>query len=328
VDVLCAGILVADAFAQPINSLPAPGELKTTAGFLMSAGGCAVNVAVALRKLSRSVAIAGKVGTDLFGDFVIAELQRQGIDTAYVQRTPAHPTSATVIVNVTGEDRRYLHCIGANSDFRGSDLNGEALDGIRLLYVGGYLAMPSFGSEHLRLLMKSAKERGVITVLDVVIPAGFEEPMRHVAPALEFTDYFLPNDDEARALTGMDGLNAQAAALHEVAPGCTHVITLGSAGSLSRTRDEIVRTPALEVNAVDESGAGDAFAAGLITGILEGYPLDRALRLAAAAGASCTRALGCSAGLFTFGEALACADSGAIPDAALVTTVSRVVTGS
>jgi 5-dehydro-2-deoxygluconokinase len=56
---------------------------------------------------------------------------------------------------------------------------------------------------------------------------------------------------------------------------------------------------------VDESGAGDAFAAGLIAGVLEGWPLERTLRFAAAVGASCTRALGCTDGVFSMEEALA-----------------------
>jgi sugar/nucleoside kinase (ribokinase family) len=254
------------------------------------------------------------VGTDLFGDFVVSELQSRGIQTSQVRRSTAKPTSATVIINVTGEDRRYLHCIGANADYRGSDLDAAALDGNQVLYAGGYLAMPAFNSDDLLCLFKKAKERGVITVLDVVIPAGLEEPMGQVAPALEYTDYFLPNDDEARILTGASDIYGQADALHRIAPGCTHVITMGPEGSLARTRDETIRTPPVAVEAVDESGAGDAFAAGLIRGLLEGFPLEQTLRLAAAVGASCTRALGCSAGLFTFEEAVASMNAGRNPE--------------
>ncbi len=305
-DVICAGILVADAFAQPIEALPRAGELKTTEGFVMSPGGCAANVAVALRKLSRSVAVTGKVGDDIFGSYVIDDLGRQGIGTQYISRSSAKSTSATVIINVIGEDRRYLHSIGANSEFRGADLETAIAENARILYVGGYLAMPAFTVTDLREVMQRAKSRGMTTVLDVVIPAGTPSPADRVLPALQFVDYFLPNSDEAAAITGFREVERQAEALADIAPASTHVITLGGDGVYTRRGKTSVLTKPYRMAAVDESGAGDAFAAGLITGLLERWPLERAIALGAAVGASCTRALGCSAGLFTFEEALAC----------------------
>src|SRR5580698_2463032 len=98
-DVICLGILVADVFASPIDSLPKEGELKTTERFLMSVGGCAANTAVDLRRLDCSVAAVGKVGSDLFGDFVTGELGRHGIETAGITRSRKLPTSGTVILN-------------------------------------------------------------------------------------------------------------------------------------------------------------------------------------------------------------------------------------
>ena len=67
---------------------------------------------------------------------------------------------------------------------------------------------------------------------------------------------------------------------------------------------EWIETPAYRVESIDESGAGDAFASGLITGILQQWPLPKILRFAGAVGASCTRALGCTEGVFTFEEAV------------------------
>src|SRR6516225_5807852 len=104
-DVMCLGILVADVFASPIDALPREGELKAIDRFLFSVGGCAANTAVDLRRLNRSVAAVGKVGRDMFGDFVISELGRHGIDTSHVVRSQSLPTSGTVILNVCGQDR-------------------------------------------------------------------------------------------------------------------------------------------------------------------------------------------------------------------------------
>ncbi len=302
-DVLSAGILVADLFAQPIDCLPQAGELKTTGGFQTGAGGCAANTALCLRRLGRSVGVAGKVGDDLLGSYVVEELSRQGVSVAHVVRTADLPTSATVIINVIGENRRYLHAIGANAGFRRADVPNSALDGVRILYIGGYLAMPAFASGDLRELFIEARRRRIITVLDVVIPAGSAGVADRLVPVLEYTGYFLPNADEAAALTGCADRSAQADVLSSLAPACTHVITRGSEGLLARRGSVVIEVPAYRMDSVDESGAGDAFAAGLIAGLLEGWELERTLRFGAAVGASCTRALGCTAGVFTFDEA-------------------------
>ena len=303
-DVACVGILVADVFASPIPRLPSAGELTTTSGFLTSVGGCAANVAVALRILGRSVEIAGKVGNDMFGDFVISDLRRRGAGVGQIRRTSEQPTSGTVILTVQGEDRRYLHCIGANAAFTGEDIDSSLLDEVRVLYVGGYLAMPAFTPDQLAGLFREARRRGVTTVLDVVMPAGVALGVEHIAAALPHTGYFLPNQDEAARLTGSSEARAQAECLGGLNPDCAVVITRGPLGSIARRGTRLIETPPFHMETIDESGAGDAFTAGLITGLLENWELEHTLSFAAAVGASCTRALGCSAGVFTFDEAV------------------------
>jgi sugar/nucleoside kinase (ribokinase family) len=116
-EVVCAGNLVADIFANPIAALPAAGQLGLTERLLFGAGGCATNVAACLRRLGRPTKVLGKVGDDVFGNLVIEDLKRLGIDASSVSCSRTHPTSGTVIINVIGEERRYIHCIGANADF-------------------------------------------------------------------------------------------------------------------------------------------------------------------------------------------------------------------
>ena len=302
-DVICLGILVADIFASPIDSMPAAGELKVTDRLLLSAGGCATNTAACLRRLGRSVKVVGKVGKDLFGDFVLGDLERLGIGASHVKRSQTHATSATFIINVQGEDRRYVHYVGANADFSLADVDCSVLDGSGALYVGGYLAMPGFSPDDLAQLFREAKRRSLTTVLDVVIPGGCFASVEQIKPVLAYTDVFLPNDDEARALTGQVDPMGQADYLAHLNPDCTVVITLGSHGALARRGPEVIQANTFEMESVDESGAGDAFAAGFITGLLENWSLDHTLRFASAVGASCTRALGCTEGVFHFDEA-------------------------
>jgi len=305
-DVVCLGVLVADMFVSPMARLPAAGELLAVDDIQFDVGGCAANTALTLTKLDRPVALIGKTGQDAFGSFVTQELARRGVDTQGI-RTSAHlPTSKTVILPVKGDDRRYVHTFGANADLQLSDIDTNLIAQSRLLVVGGYLALPKLDPRALRQLFEFARRQGVLTVLDVVVPGNVQaaDLADALAGVLPYTDVFMPNDDEAQRLTGEREPQRQAEAF--VALGCqTVVITLGEHGALARTRHASYQAPAYAVEAVDYSGAGDAFAGGFAYGLLEGWPLPQTLAFASAIGASCCTQLGCTAGVFRVPEALA-----------------------
>ena len=91
-----------------------------------------------------------------------------------------------------------------------------------------------------------------------------------------------------------------------------------------RHQNQVLRAPGFRVESIDESGAGDAFAAGFITGLLENWPLERIIRFASAIGASCTRALGCIEGVFHREEALAFLEQNPLEIAAVGSAVDSV----
>ena len=303
-DVVCVGILVADIIASPVDAIPAAGQVKLTDRFLLNVGGCAANTAVDLCRLGKKVKVLGKVGDDLFGDFIVKDLKRSGVDSSRLSRSAQHPTSGTFILNVEGQDRRYIHYFGANGDFSFADIDCSTLDGGRVLYLGGYLLMPRFGIEDLVRLFQEAKNRSMLTVLDVVVPSGVAVSQDEVGKMLQYTDLFLPNDDEAYALTGQKNAFEQAARLGSLNPDATIVITQGSRGALVRHKNKVLQSEIYPMPSIDGSGAGDAFDAGFITGLLEGWPVEKTLQFASAVGASCTRSLGCTAGVFEFDEAV------------------------
>ncbi len=305
-DAVCLGLLVADMFVSPMARLPAAGELLAVDDILFDVGGCAANTALTLTKLGRPTALIGKTGRDAFGSFVTQELTRRGVDTQGIRATPDLPTSKTVILPVKGDDRRYVHTFGANADLQGADVDTALIAQSRLLIVGGYLALPKLDPRALRQLFEFARQQGVITVLDVVVPGNAQptDLADALAGVLPYTDLFLPNDDEAQRLTGEREPQRQAAAFVDL--GCqTVVITLGEHGALARTKTASFQAPAYTIDAVDFSGAGDAFAAGFGYGLLEGWPLPQSLAFASAIGASCCTQLGCTAGVFRAPEALA-----------------------
>ena len=125
-DCLCVGIIVADHLCAPIDHLPAAGELVTTDRLELTIGGCASNVAVDLAKLGTKAGVVGIVGNDVFGRYVKESLEAEGVSCDHVidSEDEAKP-AARLIVNVCGEDRRFVHTVGANADFDGTQVTPE-----------------------------------------------------------------------------------------------------------------------------------------------------------------------------------------------------------
>src|SRR3954465_4280435 len=112
-DVLCAGIIVADHVSSPTPRLPGAGELVLADKLLLTIGGCAANVAVDLVRLGGPATVVGCVGDDVFGRVVAALLKTNRVDVSGLRVKPGLDTSQTLIVNVAGEDRRFIHTFGA-----------------------------------------------------------------------------------------------------------------------------------------------------------------------------------------------------------------------
>lgn len=299
-DCLCAGIIVADYICQPIAAWPPPGGLVLTGNLEFAIGGCAANVAVDLRKLNLQVGLSAALGDDSFGSAITDLLSRAGIDGGQLSRSPRLPTSGTMIVNVRGEDRRFIHCVGANAEYDASAVTDDVLRQTKTLYVGGYCLMPALTPERVARLFERARRFGAITALDVVLPEQGEFWSR-IQPVLPFTDYFFPNNDEAARITGQSDPWKQAETV--VAAGCrTAVVTCGGEGTVFVGPQGRWQAKAHAVEAVDPTGTGDAFVAGYLYGVIHQAGPERCLKYGAAMGASCVRTLGATTGVFTADE--------------------------
>jgi sugar/nucleoside kinase (ribokinase family) len=300
--VLCAGIVVADIVVPPLERLPDEGELLATEDFLVQSGGCAANTAVGLARLGLQAAVCGCVGDDPFGELVRQELEAKGVDVGGLRAVPGHGTSKTVVIPVAGEDRRFIHTFGANAQMTAGDISSTKLEQAAALYVGGYLLLPTLLQDELAERLRLARSLATRVVLDVAVPAGAPGvSLDSVRALLPHVDYFVPNSDEALALTGETDPHRQAQALLDCGAG-TVVIKMGERGSYVRTDGTTLEVPAPPVDVVEPSGAGDAFAAGLLVGILEGWDLGRTMRFASVVGGSACTALGCTSGIFTRDE--------------------------
>ncbi len=264
-------------------------------------GGCAANTAIGLAKLGVKVGVIGCVGEDALGQFIAQTLESAGVQTEGIRRVPAVETSGTLIINVQGEDRRFIHAIGANAAMSASDLNMDLIRLAKVFYVGGYLLLSGIDPDALAARFREARRAGATTVLDIVLP-GAGDHWDRLQPVLAETDVFLPNEDEARALTGSDDPLDQAKNFRD-AGARSVVITGGENGTLLVTENVRLRAGVYPVQYVGGTGAGDAFGAGFIAGLLAEKDLQGCLQWGSALGASCVRAVGATESVFSRDEA-------------------------
>lgn len=294
-DCLCAGIVVADTVCRPVERFPDPGCLGLTDGISLTVGGCAANVAADLARLGRRAAIVGRVGQDVFGTAVRGMMEADGVGCEHLAESADMQTAATMIVNIAGEDRRFIHTLGANAEFTGREVTASMLERARVLSLGGYGLVDSLTAANVAAMFQSAKAAGVTTILDVVLPGPLDFETR-LAPILPFTDYFLPNDDEAKLITGLDDPVAQAERFHAAGAG-TVVITGGDRGAVLISDTHRLRCGVHRVDVIDNTGSGDAFLAGFIHGLLNNVDVATRLRYGSALGALCAGSTGATTGI-------------------------------
>jgi sugar/nucleoside kinase (ribokinase family) len=306
-DVVCLGILVADVICRPVDELPERGTLGLAGEIDLQGGGCALNTASALARFGLRAGVAGKVGADRFGDFVLDLLDERGVDRQAVVRDASTATSATVALVGSDGTRTFLHVPGANGTLRADELDPELLYAGRALHAAGQLVMPALDGEPFAALLAEARRRGLVTSLDTVFDATGR--WERVLPSLEHVDLFTPAVGEAHGITGESDPARAAAWLRGRGVGIV-AITLGRDGCYVSGPGFEGHVPAPDVAEVDGTGSGDAFAAGLLHGTLAGWELERSARFACAAGALATTAVGAYAGVRDEAETGALATQG------------------
>jgi len=294
-DVTCLGILVADVIGKPVESLPERGKLALVDRMELHSGGCASSTAVDLSKIGIKTAVIGKVGDDGFGDFLVNALSRNGVDCSGVVRDKQAATSATMVMVHGDGERSFLHYIGANATLRESDVDYDVVRSSKILHVAGAFLMPGFDGEPTARVLAKAKKLGVTTSLDTAWDSRGNW-MKLLGPCLQYVDYAVPSIEEARMVTGKYDPADVAKALMDKGVG-TVALKMGDAGCYIRSKDAELSIPIYKVDAVDACGAGDAFAAGFLAGIVNGWDLERTGKFANATGALCVTAIGATTGI-------------------------------
>jgi len=306
--IICLGILVADIVGRPLLTVPDPGRLVLVDEMSLHTGGCAINTATALARLGLPVEVIGKIGTDSFGDFVLKALAERGISSKGVTRDRNVGTSATMVMVAPDGERRFVHYLGANAHLTLEDVDLAMVEAGSILHIGGSLVLPGIDGEPTAELLRHARAAGMTTSMDTVWD-DTGRWMDTLAPCLPYVDYFVPSLPEGQALTGLDDPAEVARAL--LAGGVKTVgLKMGVNGCLVMSAEgQLVRLPAFQVDVVDATGAGDAFAAGFLAGVWQGWELEKIARFANAVGALSVTGLGASGGVRSLSETLSFMES-------------------
>ena len=249
-------------------------------------------------RLGLRVAFLGVCGDDLFGRFMRQALEQAGVDCSACIVDPQQQTGLSVILT-RGADRAILTHAGALAALRADQVDSGQLSRARHLHLASYFLQEAL-QPGLPELFARAHSLGLTTSLDTNWdPRG---GWRGLEDLLRLTDVFLPNENEALAITRAPSAGQALQRLGSLAG--TVAVKRGRDGALACRGEQMASARALPLEVADTIGAGDSFDAGFLYGWLNGWSLDKSLRLGVACGSLSTRRPGGTAGQPTLAEAM------------------------
>ena len=270
-----AGSVIVDKINE-ISAYPNAGELTQIRSIQNAAGGCVPNVALDLKKITPQLTVSaiGKIGNDAEGEFITDILQTGGVSTTGLAVMAGEKTTFTEVMSIPGEQRTFFVYPGSGADFGISDMDFDAIDA-KILHLGYFLLLQKVDDGDGLKILQKAKEAGMETSIDLVSENSDRYGL--VLPCLPYTDYLIINELEAGKLAGIEPTAENLQAIAE------------KLKALGVQKKVIIHMPERSVCLSDEgysalgsyilpdgyiqgtTGAGDAFCAGALVGIYNGW---------------------------------------------------------
>jgi ribokinase len=271
----------ATGLTMKVDRLPHSGETLLGTGYRVDFGGKGSNQAVGCTRLGAQTVFVAKVGTDSLGESALRLYRDEQIDTRHVLRTSNAPTGVGFIIVEAGSGHNCITIDPGANELLTPDEVAQALKTNHEAAV--VITQLETSSAVAEAAMSAGRKNGAITILN---PA----PVRSLsADLLQKIDILTPNESEAKVLAGIapsESIDATQVAAQLVGMGVKQVVmTLGERGALLVNRDETTHFPGIRVAAVDTTGAGDAFNAGLAVALASGASMGNAIRFAVVTGA-------------------------------------------
>jgi sugar/nucleoside kinase (ribokinase family) len=316
--IVLAGTVVLD-IVHMIEAWPAEEQIAFVRETIHAPGGPPHNAAAGLIKLGAEfpVTLIGVIGTDAHGDTFIEKAKAYGLDTSHMRRVSSVGTDVTEVMTSMATGRRtfFVHP-GANATLTSEQLM-PADDTGKIYYLGSPVISRSLdASDGWRTILREVKNRGYKTAMELCpVPADLQRT--HTLPCLPLLDYFVINDSEAEILSGLpiskhgqfNAALATAAAQKLLDLGVNVLVSIHHPEGAIALRKDGMSAYAPSVNVPKQDiigtvGAGDAFYAGMLFGLHEGWPLDQCLALANASAATSLNSATTSASIKPWRECL------------------------
>jgi len=292
-DYTSLGFYTFDALCRPVTQIPPGGGTYFVEDFALAVSGAAGCAAIVAAKHGLNVQAVGGVGNDDMGDWVLMKLQKYGVDIGQMERIDGYATSSSIVTTRPDGARPALHKKGATGGFYVGDDRLDKVLNTKILHIGGVGLMDKMDNGRNAELLAEAKKRGCITTLDVF--ASTADDLKLIKPLLAHTDYFMPSEEEAIALSGLTDFEDICSFMLDQGVGAI-IMTLGAKGAMYRdAKGQKVDIPAYDIDVICTCGCGDCFNAGIATGLHLGRSIDDCIRFGQASAAQNALGLGSQA---------------------------------
>ena len=300
-DVVCIGVVLLDLPLGPVDEQIFHQETTMVDTIQLTTGGDAFNEAVILSRLGKKTALIGHIGKDMAGDMIIRHCVKEGIVHDSLLVDPEGKTRINIVMIDKAGQRYFIKTQNAVSrSFLPEDIDLELVKSAKAVSLASIFASKLRNMDTLLKIVKTARENQVITFADMVPMTG-GEGLADLMEILPHLDYFLPNLEEAKLLTGKATPDDMADCLLQYGVK-TVIIKLGKEGCLIKNKRERHLIPAYPAKAIDTTGAGDNFVAGFISSVLDGQNLRECGFLANATAALSTEVAGAVEGVKNKGQ--------------------------
>lgn len=300
-DVLCIGLMVFDIIIKPVDKNVFNVDSTRLEILKMASGGDSLNAAINMAKLGIKAGLVGKVGKDVFGEYLINEARKFDVITDGIIFSDEHSTSTGIVMVEKSGERHIAYYGKANDSLCMKDIDSALLNETNIVHVGSAMALSSLDGSGIAELFKKAKSVGKITSMDVTWDSSGTW-LKKIEDALYYTDIFMPSYEEAKKITKLEKPEEMREFFRKYGLKVL-AVKLGSEGCyISDFSNEYHIKTFNNVKVYDTSGAGDAFVSGFLTGITKGFSLYDCGVLGNAVASQCVMELGATSWKKSFSE--------------------------
>lgn len=281
-EVCVIGNLNADLILYPLSDFPTWGSEVMVSHMGWRPGGIG-NVLLCLARLGVGVSAIANAGDDTIGQELLSILEEARIDLSHIEHSLDVRTGICLCLGREDGERAFVTHLGhlIHLDIDLVLRHRQAWKEAQLVLISGYFLLPSLGFTGTRRLIDEVHGEGKLVLFDAGwdIKGWPKESVEEVMRLLEGVDIFLPSLNEAQALTGETSSQGCLESLFVRCPNGV-IIKMGEAGSIAKTKEGVFQQSAFPVLALDTTGAGDCFNAGIVLGLLRNWGINKTLRFA------------------------------------------------